>query len=97
VIEVLHLVGARDDYIAGQFARRAFLQGIVGGLFGLLLYAPTLGAIAWLGARVQQGLLPEITLPVSHWLALLALPLVAGVLAMITAHVTVRRALETMM
>jgi cell division transport system permease protein len=97
VIEVLHLVGARDDYIAGQFARRAFLQGIVGGLFGLLLYAPTLGAIAWLGARVQQGLLPEITLPLAHWLSLLALPLVAGLLAMITAHVTVRRALETMM
>ena len=97
VIEVLHLVGAKDDYIAGQFARRALMQGLIGGAFGLLLYAPTLGVIAWLGARVQHGMLPEVALPLAHWLTLVALPFVAGVLAMVTAHVTVRGNLRTMM
>jgi cell division transport system permease protein len=97
VIEVLHLVGAKDDYIAGQFARRALIQGLIGGAFGLLLYAPTLGVIAWLGARVQHGMLPEVTLPIDHWVTLAALPIVAGILAMATAHVTVRRNLRTMM
>ena len=97
VIEVLHLVGARDDYIAGQFARRALAQGIIGGLCGLLLYAPTLGAIAWLGSRVERGMLPEVALPMTLWFTLAALPFVAGLLAMATAHITVRRALQTMM
>lgn len=97
VIEVLHLVGAKDDYIAGQFAHRAMMQGLIGGAFGLLLYAPTMGIIAWLGARVQHGMLPEVTLPLIHWVTLAALPIVAGLLAMTTAHMTVRRNLRTMM
>jgi len=97
VIEVLHLVGAKDDYIAGQFARRALSQGIIGGLFGLLLFAPTLGVIVWLGRRVEHGMLPEISIAPAHWMILAALPLFAGALAMITAHFTVRRSLKLMM
>jgi cell division transport system permease protein len=97
VIEVLHLVGAKDDYIAGQFARRALMQGLIGGAFGLLLYAPTLGVLAWLGARVQHGMLPDVSLPIGHWVTLALLPVVAGTLAMVTAHVTVRSNLRTMM
>jgi len=97
VIEVLHLIGARDDYIASQFARRALVQGAVGGVCGLLLFAPTLGVVAWLGSRVEQGVLPDIHLPITLWLTLAALPVIAGVLAMITAHMTVRGGLQKMM
>jgi cell division transport system permease protein len=96
VIEVLHLVGARDSYIAHQFARRALIEGVVGGLCGLLLFAPALGAVLWLGARVEAGVLPEVALPLTLWIVLAALPLIAGLLAMATAHVTVSRALRAM-
>jgi cell division transport system permease protein len=92
-IDVLHIVGARDGYIAGQFARRALAQGILGGAAGLLLYGPALVAIAWLAGRVQDGLLPNVSLPARHWLIVLVLPLLAGGLAMLTANITVRRVL----
>jgi cell division transport system permease protein len=92
-IDVLHIVGARDGYIAGQFARRALTQGLLGGLAGLALYGPALGGIAWLAGRVQEGLLPDVSLPARHWLILLALPAAAGGLAMLTANITVRRIL----
>jgi cell division transport system permease protein len=92
-IHVLHIVGARDGYIAGQFARRALAQGVLGGAAGLLLYGPALGAIAWLAGRVQDGLLPNVSLPARHWLIVLVLPLLAGGLAMLTANITVRRVL----
>jgi hypothetical protein len=36
-------------------------------------------------------------LPVTHWLLLALLPVIAGLLAMGTTHVTVRRALQTML
>ena len=94
VIEVLHVVGAKDAYIAGQFARRALMQGILGGAAGLALYAPALALVAYLASRVDQEILPTGTLPLAHWLTLLALPFAAGLLAMLTAHVTVRRALS---
>jgi len=94
VIEILHVVGAKDRYVAGQFARRALVQGIVGGAAGLALYAPALALVAWLAHRVDPEILPNATLPMSHWLALAVLPLAAGLLAMITANMTVRRTLS---
>jgi cell division transport system permease protein len=96
VIEVLHLFGARDDYIAAQFSRRAMSQAVVGGLGGLLIYAPALALIAWLASRVEQGILPDVGLPALHWLVVALLPLIAGAIAMITAHLTVRRKLQAM-
>lgn len=94
VIEVLHVVGAKDGYIAGQFARRALIQSLFGGSAGLLLYMPIFGIIAWLASRIEPGILPEIGLPAHHWISLASLPFLAGSIAMITAHVTVRRALS---
>ncbi len=93
VIDVLHVVGAKDGYVAGQFARRALVQGVIGGAAGLALYAPALGLIALLAARVDPEILPRPDLPLAHWAALAALPFAAGLLAMLTAHMTVRRAL----
>ncbi len=94
-IDVLHIVGARDGYIARQFARRALVPGVLGGFIGLLVYAPVLAAIIWLGDQVQDELLPDISLPLHHWLIILALPFIAGGLAMITASLTVRRYLAS--
>jgi cell division transport system permease protein len=94
VIEVLHVVGAKDGYVAGQFARRALMQSLIGGAAGLVLYAPTLGFITWLASRIEPGILPDIGFPPSHWIALALLPFIAGLIATITANVTVRRALR---
>ena len=94
VIDVLHIVGAKDGYVAGQFARRALIQSMLGGIAGLLAYAPVLAFIAWLASRIERGILPEISFPASHWIVLGALPIIAGLIATITANVTVRRALS---
>jgi cell division transport system permease protein len=94
VIEVLHVVGAKDGYVAGQFARRALMQTLVGGGAGLLLFAPVLAFIAWLASRIEVGILPDVTFPTSHWVVLASLPFIAGLIATITANVTVRRALS---
>jgi cell division transport system permease protein len=94
VIDVLHIVGAKDGYVAGQFARRALIQSLLGGIAGLLAYAPVLAFIAWLASRIEPGILPEISFPASHWIVLGVLPIIAGLIATITANVTVRRALS---
>lgn len=95
-IEVLHMIGAQDSYIARQFASRALGLGLKGGLLGLLLAAPTLGAIVYLARRTGGNLLPEISLGAMHWAGLLLLPLAVSALAMITARVTVMRNLKRM-
>ncbi|MEO5375469.1 MAG: cell division protein [Alphaproteobacteria bacterium] len=96
VIEVLHLIGAQDDYIARQFAHRSLVLGLRGGLVGLALAGPVLGGIGWLTARMEGALVPDFSLGPLHWAALAALPVAAGYLAMLTARITVHRTLARM-
>jgi len=96
IIEVLHLIGAHDDYIARQFADRAFALGIAGGLMGLGMAVPALTAIGWAARRVEGGFLPSLGLPILGYVAIGLLPLLAAGLAMLTARLTVHGTLSRM-
>jgi len=96
-IEILHLIGAQDSYVAGQFASRAFSLGLRGGFFGLLLAVPTLLGIGYLAQQMDSSLLPDLTLGFVHWSALAGLPLVVSLIAMVTARMTVMKTLSRML
>lgn len=93
VIELLHLIGAHDAYVARQFQRHALRLGLTGGLLGLGLAAATLWALArWVGQEAG-AIVPEMTLSQAQWLSLIAVPLAATLVAMLTARITVLRTL----
>ncbi|HLJ22441.1 MAG TPA: cell division protein [Stellaceae bacterium] len=99
IVEVLHLIGARDGYIARQFERHALRLGLKGGVAGLALAILTLVGIA--AAATQVGalddavrVLPALSAPAVEWVLLLLLPIAAGLVAMLTARITVLRALK---
>lgn len=96
VIEVLHLVGARDRYIASQFSWRALYQAFWGGAIGLAAFAPALFGVGWLARRIDPGVLPPLSLPLPFWIALGALPFAAALIAYFAALMTVRRSLAAM-
>lgn len=98
VIELLHIMGARDRYIAAQFQREALRLGLTGGLLGLALAVMTLlglGHAAEAPQALAQGLalLPALQLEPWHWAALAAVPVAAAIIAMLTARFTVLGAL----
>ncbi|HEV3178437.1 MAG TPA: cell division protein [Stellaceae bacterium] len=99
IVEVLHLIGARDGYIARQFEWHALQLGVKGGLAGLVLAIMTLVGVA--AAATQVGalgeavrVLPALSAPAIEWVLLLLLPVAAGLVAMLTARITVLRALK---
>ena len=96
VVEVLHMIGAQDDYIARQFAARATAIGFKGGMYGVALAVPAIFGIGWMATRMEGGLVPTVTLDPAHWGALAVLPVASAILARVTARVTVRRALRRM-
>lgn len=96
-IEVLHLTGAHDRYIAKQFAGRAMAMGLKGGLFGLGLALPTLLGLGYMSGRMQAGMLPEMALPLLGWVSLALLPLLSALVAGMTARITVMRNLRRML
>ncbi len=93
-IELLHLIGARDNYIARRFVTHALSYGLAGGLLGLALAVVTLAALALAARGVDQTLLPRLSLDLTAWVALLCVPIASALIAMITARVTVLRALR---
>jgi cell division transport system permease protein len=101
IVEVLHLIGARDSYIAHQFERHALRLGLRGGIVGLALALLTLLGISDAAERVGSvsdavRMLPALSAPPVEWALLLLLPLAAGLIAMLTARITVLRALARM-
>jgi cell division transport system permease protein len=89
VIEIVHLVGAHDSYIARQFLLHAMRLGLIGGIGGVGLAGATLIGLDRLLAGAQTNLLPTLALDLNQWLALAVVPLAVSLVAMITAHLTV--------
>lgn len=98
VIELLHMMGARDGYIARQFEREALRLGFAGGVAGLVLAAVTIWGLGHAAAALsifgeEAAVLPDLRLALWQWSALVLLPVAAAVAAMVTARMTVLRAL----
>jgi len=94
VIDLLHLIGAHDTYIARQFQLHALDLGLRGGLIGLGLAMFTVLLLGFLMGRSDSSLLPDLSLSFSEWLVLLLLPLATALIAMVTAWFTVLRTLS---
>ena len=96
VIEVLHLIGARDSYVAGQFERHALVLGLRGAALGFGLAVATLFGLGGAAAAIEAPLLPAFAFEAWGWGALGALPLAMALVVMATARLTVLRALARM-
>lgn len=96
VIEVLHQIGAHDDYIARQFAQRAFNQAFAGGLLGVGLAVPCLLGLGHVTDQMEGGFLPDLSLPVPGLVVIGLLPFASALLAMYTARIAVHGTLSRM-
>ena len=96
VVELLHIMGATDAYVARQFQTHVAGLALRGGVVGLGLAALTLLALRLAAGDTPVGLMPDMTLGLREWLALAAVPLVAAALAVITARWPVLRVLSRM-
>ncbi|MEM8921135.1 MAG: cell division protein FtsX, partial [Pseudomonadota bacterium] len=91
IVEVLHLSGARDSFIAKLFEQRFMALGLQAGCVGAVL---ALGAAAFILFAAKQSdesvwLLPQMSLSLADGLILGLTPLVAGAAATMAARVTV--------
>lgn len=92
VVEVLHLTGARDDFIAGLFQMRYARLAAVAGLWGAGAAALVCGLVKLIGGG--DGLTPALPLAWSDLLAVSPWPLVAATVAVVAARLTTMRLLR---
>ncbi len=89
VIELLHLIGAQDSYVAREFEIHSLKLALRGGAFGLALAVITVVLVERLFERMEAALLPDLSLVPGEWALLALLPLVVAGIAMLTARLTV--------
>ncbi len=95
-VEIVHLMGAKDSLISGEFRKLFMLHGFKGGLLGLLGAFITIVIFLYLASKIGGGLLPQFNLNIGQILILGLVPFLTAFLTMWTADVTVRHALGKM-
>ncbi len=103
VVEVLHLVGASDRFVAGQVQWHFLKLGLRAGIAGTAVGVAALALLALLGTSDVPGGLTEATralifgpvdLTATSYLLFLLVPVVATLISLITARFTVMRILN---
>ncbi len=96
IVDVLHLCGARDGFIAGLFERRFLGLGLQAGTVGAVLAFCATAFMLFVARTSDRGiwLLPQMSLSLTDGVILGLTPLAAGLAAMLAARVTVHRSLS---
>ncbi|MDP2123414.1 MAG: ABC transporter permease [Parvibaculum sp.] len=97
VVEVLHLIGARDKFIAAEVQRHFLHLGFRGGLIGLALSALTFLTLTFAGGGDGLFMVPISGLQPTDYPVLAVVPFAAAAVAVLTARTTVMRSLERML
>jgi cell division transport system permease protein len=96
-IELLHIMGAHDSYITGQFQRHALRLSLEGSIIGLLAALAVLGALTLMGSHGEtHTAMPDIALNPLLAGVLLIFPSSAALIAILTTRATVLRDLARM-
>ena len=97
VVEVLHLIGAQDSYVARQFQVHTLRLATIGAVAGFAFGAGVVFLAQTYGGRLSGGLFSDLALGPLQWALLFVLPVVAILLVVVTVGITVMRVLGKMM
>lgn len=96
LVALMHLIGAHNSFVAGEFQKHFLGIGVIGVLIGLVPVVLTIGAVLYLTGDDPAPWMGRMTLgPVDYILAALP-PLTAALITMLTARLTVLRALAVL-
>ncbi len=94
VIALIHMMGAGDFYITKQFANRSFKIALLGGIIGFLFTLPVMMGFALCINNISGSFILDATLSDKQWVLLSCIPLIAAILAYLTAFKTVLATLK---
>ena len=97
IVDVLHLSGAEDKFIAGLFERRFWVLALKAGAVGALLALMVTALIVFSGraqGETAAQLLPQLSLDFVDLIILTLTPVLAGLSSRMAAHITVMQSLK---
>jgi cell division transport system permease protein len=95
-LEILHLIGASDEYITRQFQKHALQLSFLGSSLGFGAAMLCFAMIDHLSGSVDMGLIPNMVLSGSALLKLLLVPIFGCVITVFTTRLSVLQCLKEM-
>lgn len=95
-LEILHLIGASDEYITRQFQKHALHLSFIGAGTGFVLSMITLALLDNLAGTMEMALVPTLILSGQSFLVLLIIPALTCVITVFTTRLTVLQSLQDM-
>jgi cell division transport system permease protein len=104
IVEVLHVVGAKESFIASEFQRHFMLLGLKGGAVGgggaIVLFALAALLSRWFGGGPDESqitvLLGHLSLGFEGYGAVVGLVVLVAAVTTLTSRLTVQRTLKSM-
>tara|TARA_B100001989_G_C24547181_1_gene471721 strand:- start:2848 stop:3837 length:990 start_codon:yes stop_codon:yes gene_type:complete len=95
-VELLHLIGAPDKYIARQFQRHMTIIAFQGSVLGTFLGLLAVFILMVFSTFIDSPLIPSLEISFISFIILLSFPLFFPAIASVTAYQTVLRSLKNM-
>lgn len=95
-LQLLHLMGASDNYISNQFQRYSFFTALRGGIFGAIAALTGLYIIKTIAGDLHITLAPDINFTTAYWVMIALTPLLIAMISFATARWTTLRQLAKM-
>ncbi|MCK0129394.1 FtsX-like permease family protein [Erythrobacter sp. F6033] len=96
-VEVIHLLGGTDAQVTRIFQRSVVRDAAFGSLVGLALGIAAVWLLGQQFAALDSGMIGGGGLAWSDWLIIAAIPIAGVLLALLTARVTIKVALRSML
>ncbi|OPZ77201.1 MAG: Cell division protein FtsX [Alphaproteobacteria bacterium ADurb.Bin438] len=96
-IWLLHLIGAKDNYIAKHFSIRIAILSFLGALVGTLMAFCMIWIVGSLIKNINGGILNHSSLGLKDYLMIIIVPFSAVILSTLTSYVTVWQRLKRML
>ena len=96
IINILHIMGATDEYVAMNYVKQISQMTMGAGIIGTILAVPAIMLIGNMAKGIEAGIFNSVTFSLENWLIVLVMPMVSTILTAFTAYVTVLRTLRKM-
>ena len=96
IINILHIMGATDKYIAINYVKQITHSAIIAGIIGTIVATPAIMIVGTMAKGIEAGIFNSVTFGLEDWLIIFLLPILTALLVALTAYVTVIKSLRSM-
>lgn len=96
VIEVMHMVGARNSYINKHFSNQMMQLSITGGIIGYIISCISIMIIKHFAQNIDGGIISNFNFSTELYWYILLIPITAGIISKLTAIFTINKTLNEM-